>query len=125
MRERLEEVMRRICAAAPFGDGAHAQTAMEEIMRMVEDEFSGIRENPDAHLALTTDGRMYPPHANNAIPSGSAHIRAFRQKGHRTFIGDNGALRIERLDGVAEIDLAGIDGRKIADLRAETENEPG
>ena len=123
MRERLEEVMRRFRLAAPFANGAQAQAELEAIMRAVEDEFSGVPENRDAHLARTTDGRMYPPHANNGVQSGSKQIRAFRQRAHRTFFGNNGSVLIERLDGTVEINLAGEDGRTVMDIRTETENE--
>jgi hypothetical protein len=122
-RERFEEMMRRMRELAPFSDGDRARAVLEGVMRAVEDQCSGIPENPDAHLARTSDGRMYPPHDKYEISSGSAHIRAFRQIGHRTFFGDNGALLIERLDGTAELDLSGTDGKKITDLRSETKSD--
>jgi hypothetical protein len=122
-RERVEEIMRRLSIAAPFKNDVQARTSLEEIMRAVEDEYSGIQENPNAHLAARTDGRMYPPHDRFAFPSGSPRIRAFGQTGHRTYFGDNGAVLIERrLDGVAEVDLPGTDGKTIADLRSEMKN---
>jgi len=93
-------------------------------VREVEDEHSGIPEDPNAHLATVSDGRMYPPHDRFAFSSGSPRISAFGQTGHRTFFGDNGAVRIERRsDGTAEIDTPGTDGRTISDLRTETKRE--
>src|ERR1051325_1988500 len=117
-------MMRRLCTAAPFASGAQARAALEQIVRAVENEYSGIPEDPNAHLAKTTDGRMYPPHDRYAFPSGSPRISAFGQTGHRTFFGDNGAVRIERRsDGVAEVELPGVDGKTIADLRSEMKSE--
>jgi hypothetical protein len=117
-------MLRRFSKAAPFSDGAVARAALERILREVENEHSGIPEDPNAHLAKTSDGRMYPPHDRFESRSGSPHISAFVQTGHRTFFGDNGAVRIERRsDGTAEIDIPGADGKTIANLRSETKHE--
>ena len=106
--------------AAPFWDDASARAALEQILREVENEFSGVPEDPDAHLATTSDGRMYPPHDRFAVRSDSPRVRAFVQTGHRTFFGDNGAVRIQRRsDGAVEIDIPGADGKTVADLRTE------
>lgn len=119
--ERVTEMFHRLFEAAPFSDGAQARAVLEEIMRKIENEHSGVREDPNAHLATTSDGRMYPPHDRFAFFSGSPRISAFGQTRHRTFIGDNGAVRIERRsDGVAAIDISGADGKTIAQLRTET-----
>src|SRR5262249_20979724 len=123
-RERLTEMLRRLRQAAPFSDGAEARAALERIMREVEDEHSGVPEDPNAQWAARGDGRMYPPHDRFAFSSGSPRISAFGQTGHRTFFGDNGAIRIERRsDGLAELDLPGVDGKTITDLRAESRRE--
>jgi hypothetical protein len=123
-RERLREMLHRLSIAAPFSDGAHARAALERIVREVEDEHSGVPEDPNAHLAKTSDSRMYPPHDRFGFPSGSPRVSAFGQTGHRTFFGDNGAVRIERRsDGAVEIDIPGVDGKTIKDLRAETKRE--
>jgi hypothetical protein len=117
-------MLRRLSNAAPLSDGAQARISLERIMREVEDEHSGVMEDLNAHLANTTDGRMYPPHDRFAFPSGSPRIKAFGQTGHRTFFGDNGAVRIERRsDGAVEIDIPGVDGKTIVDLRTENRRE--
>jgi hypothetical protein len=123
-RERVTEILRRFSRAAPFSNDADARAALEQIVREVENEHSGIPEDPNAHLAKTSDGRMYPPHDRFPFPSGSHRIRGFVQTGHRTFFGDNGAVRIERRpDGATAIDIPGADGKTIADLRTETKHE--
>ena len=40
----------------PFADGAAARMTLEEVMRAVEDELSGIPENPNAANAPTDEG---------------------------------------------------------------------
>jgi hypothetical protein len=117
-RERLAEIVRRLTLAAPFGSGAEARLALEEIMRIVEDELSGVPENPDAAFALP-DGRMYPPHDRFEIASEWPQIQIFKQTRHRTYFGANGAMKIESSEGTVMIDLRGRDGRSIGDLRGE------
>jgi hypothetical protein len=68
-RERIIEIMRRLEAASPFTDGIAARAALEQVMRSIEDEFSGVPENPDA-ASSPTDGRMYPPDDRFEIFSG-------------------------------------------------------
>jgi hypothetical protein len=92
-------------------------------MRAVEDEFSGVPENPDAATARS-DGRMYPPHDDFEIASGSEDVRTFKQARHRTSFGENGALRISFGNGSIEVDLPGSDGRIVAELESETNDEP-
>jgi hypothetical protein len=115
-QERLKEIIRRLSTAAPFADGVVARRALEETMKAVEDEFSGIPANPDAAAGLRTDGRMYPPDDKFAFDCGCTRVKAFRMFRHQTLIGDNGALLIKRSDGAVEIDLAGSDGQRVSDL---------
>jgi hypothetical protein len=121
--QRLQEMMRRLKASAPFADGEVARMALEEVMRDVEDEMSGIPENPNAALAKVSDGRMYPPDDRFEIASGSSLVRTFKQVGHRTSFGTNGSLKITRSDGNVEIDLAGADGKKVTTLLMEQADE--
>ena len=123
-RERLDEMLRRLKLAAPFTDGDLARLTLEVVMRAVEDELSGIPEDPNADTALRSDGRMYPPHNRFEVASGHRRVRLFKQTRHQTAIGENGSLRITRSDGTVEIDLPGSDGRTVADLSAEREDEP-
>ena len=121
--ERLAKIVVRLRTAAPFSSGAIARLALETIMRDVEDEFSGIPENPNA-VAAPPDGRMYPPDDCFEIASGSPLIRTFKQTRHRTSFGENGSLLITRSDGVVEIDLFGPDGRTVRDLLEEQKINP-
>lgn len=91
-------------------------------MRNVEDELSGIPENPDAATS-PPDGRMYPPHDRYERNSGSSRARLFKQTGHETWFGENGAIKIRRSDGVVEIDKPGANNQTVTDLLSESENE--
>lgn len=119
---RLKMIEARLSDAAPFAGGAQARRRLEQIMKEVEDEFSGIPENPNAATS-PPDGRMYPPNDNFEVMSNIPSVRVFRQLRHRTSFGDNGALRITKSDGSLMVDLAGEDGRFIGDLLAEVQNE--
>jgi hypothetical protein len=66
--------------------------------------------------------RMPTPDDTFEIPSGSPHVRTFKQRRHRTSFGDNGAIRIWHRDGPVMLDLLGADGKTINDL-LEAENE--
>lgn len=119
-RERLDLILRALRIASPFSTGQEVRTKLEQIMRSIENELSGVPENPNA-ASSPPDGRMYPPSDDYEIPSGSPHIRTFKQLRHRTLFGDNGAIKITRPDGSAEIDLPGADGRFVADLFQENQ----
>jgi len=47
-RERLDEIFKRLRHAAPFRSGVESRRVLEDVMRDVEDEFSGVPENLDA-----------------------------------------------------------------------------
>ena len=121
-RERIEKILAGIRAAAPFPTGVAARAFLETVMKDVEDSFSGIPEDPDA-AAAPASGRMYPPHDRFEIPAASPHVRIFKQARHRTLFGDNGAIKIVYADGKVELDLAGLDGKSVAELLSEKYNE--
>jgi hypothetical protein len=113
--QRLRMIVSEVNSAAPFKDGKEARFVLAEIMRSIENQHSGVPENPGAADAAT-DGRMYPPDDMFESASGSPRVRLFRHLRHRTFIGENGALRIVTALGHELIDVAGRDGRTVNDL---------
>lgn len=117
-RDRLDEMIRRLNRLPPLEDAASARSALDKIMRNVEDQLSGIAENPNAATS-PPDGRMYPPDDRFEKISGSSRVRLFKQTGHATWFGENGAIRIRRADGVVEIDKPGADLKTITDLLSE------
>lgn len=123
MRERLARVFEALREASPFASLDEARTTLERIMRQVEDELSGVPEDPDADTKTVSDGRMYPPTDRRELKTDCRSVRTFRQTAHRTSFGINGAIRVERIDGTTVLDLFGKDGRSIDDLRRENVNE--
>ena len=110
------EIFKRLRDNAPFRSDTEVRLRLDEAMKDVEDELSGIPENPNAAAGMLTDGRMYPPQYNFERHSSSSSVRVFRQRGHVTRFGKNGSLRIEGPEGKVEIDLPGEDGRTVEDL---------
>ena len=82
----------------------------------VEDEFSGVPNRPER---WRTDGRMYPPQEDSRVRSPERpSLRKYRTKGNYIFIGINGSIRIETLEGQVLVDKPGRDMRKTLALDA-------
>lgn len=92
-QERFTLFLERLAAAEAVGTHDEAFELIRETLDGVEDEFSGVASNP---AAFQTDGRMYPPQTDSArsVPGHHGTIR-YRSRAHNTFIGSNGAIRIE------------------------------
>lgn len=115
-KERLEELFRRLRQSHPFRNLKEARSALEAIMRAVEDELSGIPEAQDPASALN-DNRMYPPHDDFLVETGTSEVLCFKHRArNRTYIAINGAMRITGPDGTCFIDLKGLDGRAVEDF---------
>jgi hypothetical protein len=54
--------------------------------------------------------------------SGSRRVRAFKMRRHRTFIGENGSLKIISVNDNVEIDLRGTDQQSVDDLLSENKS---
>jgi hypothetical protein len=83
-----------------------------DILRGVEDEMTSIPFDEGFPL---NDGRMYPPRADNrrTIP-GRTDVLRYRNRGHNTLIGDNGAIQIQAVEtNEIVLDKPGADGRAI------------
>ena len=115
-KERIAEFLRRLDAAAAVGSHDEAFQLLSDTLNAVEDEFSGVTADPANYL---NDGRLYPPQADNRRPvPGRPDLVRYRSKGHNTWIGSNGSIRIEDIpkggtDPICCLDKAGIDGGKV------------
>ena len=108
--ERLALFLNTLELAPPSSNCETALSLISETLNAIEDQHSGVPYNPDT---WQTDGRMYPPQLDQEKVSDRPHCRLFRSKGHRIYIGANGAIRIERVKGkdrILVLDKAGADG---------------
>src|SRR5437867_8451724 len=115
-KERLRMFLERLEAAPPANSADEALDLLAKALAAVEDEFSGTPNRPER---WRTDGRLYPPQEDSRVkyperPS----LRRYRTKGNYIFIGLNGSVRIETLEGEVLLDKPGRDMRKAHDLGA-------
>lgn len=110
--QRLDEFFRRLQSAASARTHDEARELMESTLNNVEDQYSGVRFNPDA---WRTDGRMYPVQDDNAadVP-GTPNVTSYRSRRHETFVAANGAFEIRdtRTNRVL-LAKAGADGKGV------------
>ena len=111
-RDRFKVFIERLRAAPAVSSDIEAIMLLRAILNEVEDEYSGVPDNPANH---TSDGRLYPPQddAKRSVP-GRLDLTRYRNRGHNTYVGANGAIFFVSADG-REIVLAksGHDGNLI------------
>lgn len=110
--ERVAELMRRL-EASPPADGAEAALRLvTSALDAIEDQHSGAPNDPTSPMA---DERIWPPIAKYHFEiQGRPDLDGYRQRGHETVIGANGAILIRtRRDGRVILDKPGRDGRKV------------
>jgi hypothetical protein len=109
----------RLDASDEASSADEAVSLLNRILNAVEDEFSGVPRNP---LLWKSDGRMYPLQEDSRRSvQGGPSLRRYRSVGHQTFIGTNGSIRIETLDGNVLLDKPGSDRQRTHDLDAQTD----
>jgi hypothetical protein len=112
--KRLTEFLQRLQAAPPASSADEAFDLLANTLNAVEDELSGVPNRPEL---WKTDGRMYPPQEDSRVKCPERpSLRKYRSKGHYDFIGLNGSIRIETLDGEVLLDKRGLDGRSADEL---------
>jgi hypothetical protein len=79
----------------------------------VEDEMTDVPADPTKWM---TDGRMYPPQPDSRrdVPD-FPWVTRYRSRAHNTFIAQNGAIEIRRLEGAVLLRKVGRDGRNVWD----------
>ncbi len=110
--ERTAELMRRLEAAQPVNNADEALHLVTSVLEAIEDQHSGVPNDPSSPLA---DERIWPPIARYSFAiEGRDDLDGFRQKGHETIIGANGAILIRtRIKTTVILDKPGRDGRKV------------
>jgi hypothetical protein len=110
-QERLAEFYRRLEQAPPAATSDEALAQVRDMMDAVEDELTPYPNRPDRWMEFP---RLYPPQddASRAVP-GHASITRYRSRAHNTYIGTNGAIEIQRLDGRVELSKAGANGKGV------------
>ncbi len=121
-KERVILILMALGKAPAASSRDDALALIAGIFREVEDEHSGVPDEP------LNKERLYPPVAEMARMDGKPGLRRYRHTSHYTIIADNGAIAIRVFqrgikDGVmtiigerTELDKPGADGRTVADL---------
>ncbi len=109
---RLTEFFRRMLEASAAGNSGEALGLITETLNAVEDEHSGVPNDPTGPRA---DERMFPPiERYHFAIEGRPDLDGYRQKGHDTIIAGNGAILIRVRNTMKTIfEKAGRDGRKV------------
>jgi hypothetical protein len=104
IRERLDELYRRLRLLPRAQSPDDALRQLCEILDEVEDEWSGIPKKSPPPTPLSSDGRMYCPLSDFASRGDDGGILALT-RGHRIEIAADGSLRIIRkLTGQTEFE---------------------
>jgi hypothetical protein len=84
------------------------------ILIEVEDELTSIPYDPENWLV---DGRLYPPQPDSArsVPGHPLVVR-YRSRKHNTFVGANGSIEVQGIDGRVHFQKRGADGRSVWQL---------
>lgn len=115
-KERIAEFLRRLAAASAARSHDEAIQLVRDTLNAVEDEFSGVIADPDKYL---DDGRLYPPQEDSRrLVPGRTDLVRYRSKGHNTWIGSNGAIRIDDIPNGDQqpmccLDKPGADGKTV------------
>lgn len=110
--DRIAELVRRLEGSPAVSNADAALHLVTIVLEEIEDQYSGIPNDPSSPMA---DERIWPPIAKYhfAIES-RPDLDGYRQRGHETIIGANGAIFIRsRKDARVILNKAGQDGRKV------------
>jgi hypothetical protein len=113
--DRLALVIRRLERTPPCNSEDECLAALSTVMKEVEDEHSGVEFDPERWM---TDGRLYAPQPDRRREvEGHPAVSVYRARRHRVFIGENGSIEIQEVEGrSALLRKAGADGRHVWDL---------
>ncbi len=112
-RQRLDEVYRRLAAAAPARNAAGALALLAQTINAVEDELSGLPYDQLASRTMVAGPRMYPPLPDSRRPGIVGGVDEYAAAKHRILIGANGAMSVRHDLGAVELSKPGADGKGI------------
>jgi len=108
---RLTEFFHRLQNAPPCGSADEAMLQLCELLTAVEDEFSGVPNQPDNHIA---DGRMYPPQADAARPvEARPELTRYRSRAHNTYVSEDGGILVTTTTNQVLFSKPGSSGAEI------------
>lgn len=115
---RLEEFFRRLNSAGAVASFEEAYDLLCSTLNQVEDEFSGLPNEPDQWMA---SDRMFPPQTDRMSSVPECTVKRFDSLRHITYIAKNGSIEIrsKRLKaGKIEVHFskAGSDGIQVSDV---------
>jgi len=96
----------------PAGTHLEAYELISTILNTVEDEYSGVPNNPPS---WQTDGRLYPPQKDrvHAVP-GFPEVLRYNSFKHDTFIASNGAIEVRIIaTGAVHFEKPGANGKGV------------
>lgn len=110
--ERIMELVRRLEASPAPANAEGALRLVTSVLEEIEDQYSGVPNDPSSPMA---DERIWPPIARYHFAiEGRPDLDGYRQRGHETILGANGAILIRtRRDVRVILDKAGQDGSKV------------
>ena len=116
--ERLAEFFRRLGAASAASSGDEAYRLLCSTLDQVEDEMSGLPNQPARWLTLD---RMFPPQTDRMTLVEGCAVTRFENLRHITYIAANGAIEIRsrrRRNGASDVHFskAGSDGRMLIEF---------
>jgi len=110
--ERVAELIRRLEVSPAVGNAEDALRLVTTVLEEIEDQHSGVPNDPSSPMA---DERIWPPITKYHFAiEGRPDLDGYRQKGHETILGANGAIFIRtRKNAKVILNKAGQDGRKV------------
>lgn len=122
---RLKVVFQRLDGAEAVGSFEAAYELLCSTLDQVEDELSGLPNEPDQWMTLD---RMFPPQFDRMSSVSECIVKRFDSLGHITYIALNGAIEIrsKRRNGgtiVVHFSKAGSDGKQIRDVCPKLAND--
>lgn len=92
-KQRLEEYYNRLRGQSPSTTAEEALGRVVQTLIEVEDDLSGIPRSDPPPAIGQSDGRMYPPQADNILRHADGTITAASRR-HDILIGDDGSITI-------------------------------